>query len=216
MPRKLETDRWLFVATLALCLVGAVMVFSASARHGARAVRKRLPLSAAAAAVARLGPRRHVRHAQSSITAACGSRRFVLTYLFVVLAMLVGVFFLDKSHATHRWFRVGPASLQPSELAKLAVILYLGLVSRIAQPPAQLRRERRAAHAGSGAGPGADDGRTRGAGARPGHRARDLDHRPGHAVRRRAFREIHLARPWPLPFPRSTSRWCTSPIATSA
>ena len=39
--------------------------------------------------------------------------------------MLVGVFSLDKSHATHRWFRVGPVSLQPSELAKLAVILYL-------------------------------------------------------------------------------------------
>ena len=31
MPRKMETDRWLFLATLALCLLGAVMVFSASA-----------------------------------------------------------------------------------------------------------------------------------------------------------------------------------------
>ena len=31
MPRRLETDRWLFLSTLALCLVGAVMVFSASA-----------------------------------------------------------------------------------------------------------------------------------------------------------------------------------------
>jgi cell division protein FtsW len=45
--------------------------------------------------------------------------------LFAVLVMLVGVFFLDKSHATHRWIRLGPTSLQPSELAKLAVILYL-------------------------------------------------------------------------------------------
>ena len=31
MPRKLETDRPLFLVTLALCLIGAVMVFSASA-----------------------------------------------------------------------------------------------------------------------------------------------------------------------------------------
>ncbi len=31
MPRKLETDRWLFLTTLALCVIGAVMVFSASA-----------------------------------------------------------------------------------------------------------------------------------------------------------------------------------------
>jgi len=49
----------------------------------------------------------------------------VFTGLFAVLVMLVGAFFLDKSHATHRWIRLGPASLQPSELAKLAVIFYL-------------------------------------------------------------------------------------------
>ena len=49
----------------------------------------------------------------------------IFTALFGVLVMLAGVFFLDKSHATHRWIRLGPASLQPSELAKLAVIFYL-------------------------------------------------------------------------------------------
>ena len=43
----------------------------------------------------------------------------------VVLLMLVGTFFLDKSHATHRWIKIGPVNIQPSELAKLAVILYL-------------------------------------------------------------------------------------------
>ena len=31
MPRRLENDRWLFGVTLALCLFGAVMIFSASA-----------------------------------------------------------------------------------------------------------------------------------------------------------------------------------------
>jgi len=51
--------------------------------------------------------------------------KLVLPYFFLVLLMLLGVFFLDKSHATHRWFRLGPISLQPSEMAKLAVILYL-------------------------------------------------------------------------------------------
>lgn len=51
--------------------------------------------------------------------------RVVFTALSVVLVLLVGVFFLDKSHATHRWIRIGPAGIQPSELAKLAVILYL-------------------------------------------------------------------------------------------
>ena len=49
----------------------------------------------------------------------------VYTVLCVVRLMLVGAFFLDKSHATHRWIRFGPVGIQPSELAKLAVILYL-------------------------------------------------------------------------------------------
>jgi len=31
MPRRLENDRWLFFVTLGLCLLGAVMIFSASA-----------------------------------------------------------------------------------------------------------------------------------------------------------------------------------------
>src|SRR5947209_13656323 len=43
----------------------------------------------------------------------------------VVLLLLVGTFFLDKSHATHRWIKFGPVGIQPSELAELAVVLYL-------------------------------------------------------------------------------------------
>src|SRR6266700_1204237 len=49
----------------------------------------------------------------------------VYSVLCVVVWMLVGAFFLDKSHATHRWIRFGPVGIQPSEIAKLAVILYL-------------------------------------------------------------------------------------------
>src|SRR4029077_15116885 len=49
----------------------------------------------------------------------------VYSVVCAVLLMLVGTLFLDKSHATHRWIKLGPANIQPSELAKLAVILYL-------------------------------------------------------------------------------------------
>ena len=49
----------------------------------------------------------------------------VYTVLCVVIIMLVGTFFLDKSHATHRWIKLGPLQIQPSELTKLAAILYL-------------------------------------------------------------------------------------------
>src|SRR5258708_35087491 len=39
--------------------------------------------------------------------------------------LLISVFFLDRSHNTHRWFRVGAFSFQPSELAKPVLILFL-------------------------------------------------------------------------------------------
>jgi cell division protein FtsW len=51
--------------------------------------------------------------------------KVVYAVVATVLLMLVGAFFLDKSHATHRWIKFGPFGIQPSELAKLAVILYL-------------------------------------------------------------------------------------------
>jgi cell division protein FtsW len=43
----------------------------------------------------------------------------------VTTLLLLSVFFLDRSHNTHRWFKAGPLSFQPSELAKLALILFL-------------------------------------------------------------------------------------------
>jgi len=124
MPRNLQTDRWLFLATIALCLIGAVMVFSASA------VIAREQFSSAYTFIFRqlvwlaLGlagmfwmMNVHYRKLRRPTV--------VFTALFAVLVLSLGVFFLDKSHATHRWIRLGPASIQPSEFAKLAVILYL-------------------------------------------------------------------------------------------
>src|SRR5260370_22412240 len=39
--------------------------------------------------------------------------------------LLISVFFLDRTHNTHRWFRVGAFSSHPSELAKPVLILFL-------------------------------------------------------------------------------------------
>ena len=36
--------------------------------------------------------------------------RVIFTSLSVTLLMLIAVFFLDRSHATHRWVRFGPFS----------------------------------------------------------------------------------------------------------
>jgi cell division protein FtsW len=124
VPRRLENDRWLFVVTLVLCLFGAVMVFSASAvtaeQHYGRSYIFLLRQAAwliiglfGMFALMRLDYRR-LREPKVVYGAVCA-----------VLLMLVGAFFLDKSHATHRWIKFGPVGIQPSELAKLAVILYL-------------------------------------------------------------------------------------------
>jgi cell division protein FtsW len=124
MPRKLETDRPLFLVTVALCLIGAVMVFSASAvtareQYGSAYYflwRQLVWLGAGFLAMFALMNFDYRRLRQP---------KFVFTLLSCVLLALVGLFFLDKTHETHRWIRLGPASLQPSEIAKLAVILFL-------------------------------------------------------------------------------------------
>ena len=134
MAQKREADRWLFVSTVSLCLAGAVMVFSASAvtardQYGNPyhfLVRQLLWLVVGLAgmfAMMNLDYRR-LRHP-----------KLVLTFFFVVLVLLAGVFFLDKAHATHRWIRLGPVGLQPSEFAKLAVILYLAWLLELRRRP---------------------------------------------------------------------------------
>src|SRR5678810_1409918 len=47
--------------------------------------------------------------------------------------MLISVFFLDRAHNTHRWIHFSGFSFQPSEVAKIAIILFLAffLESRI-------------------------------------------------------------------------------------
>ncbi len=124
MPRPLENDRWLFGVTLALCLLGAVMIFSASAVTAEHQYGRPYIFLVRQAAWLILGifgmfalmrtDYRRLREPAVVCTAVC-----------VVLLMLVGTFFLDKSHATHRWIKFGFVGFQPSELAKLAVILYL-------------------------------------------------------------------------------------------
>ena len=124
MPRRLENDRWLFGVTLALCLLGAVMIFSASAvtaeaQYGHSYIfllRQAAWLVLGLVGMFALMKTDYRRLREPAV---------VYSVLCIVLLMLVGAFFLDKSHATHRWIKLGPANIQPSELAKLAVILYL-------------------------------------------------------------------------------------------
>jgi cell division protein FtsW len=124
VPKRLENDRWLFGVTLVLCLLGAVMILSASAVTAEQQYGRSyifLVRQAAWLILGLFGMFRLMRTDYRKLREPA----VVYTALCVVLLMLVGTFFLDKSHATHRWVRFGPVSIQPSELAKLAVILYL-------------------------------------------------------------------------------------------
>src|SRR5215467_2154099 len=124
MPRRLENDRCLFIVTLVLCLLGAVMIFSASAVTAEHEyghsyiflVRQAAWLAIGIAGMFVLMRTDYRRLREPAV---------VYSVLCTVGLLLVAAFFLDKSHATHRWIRYGPVGMQPSEVAKLAVILYL-------------------------------------------------------------------------------------------
>ncbi len=124
MPRSVQPDRWLFSVTVALCVIGAVMVFSASAvvaretyGNGYTFLLRQLAfLTVGFGGMFALMNMDYHKLRQPAV---------IFTSLAVVLLLLIAVFFLDKNHATHRWIRFGAVGFQPSELAKLAVVLYL-------------------------------------------------------------------------------------------
>jgi cell division protein FtsW len=124
MAKRVSVDKTLFIVTLLLVFVGLVMVFSASAvianAKGSPYVFLLRQLVWAVAGVLVMFAVMRVDYRRLKHPAV------VFTLLGLTTLLLVAVFFLDRSHNTHRWLRIGSLfSLQPSELAKPAVILFL-------------------------------------------------------------------------------------------
>jgi cell division protein FtsW len=124
VAKRVSVDRWLFTVTCLLVFVGLVMVFSASAvmakeRFGSAYgfVIKQLIWAVAGLAAMVVAMRIDYRRYKHPAV--------VFTILGLTTLMLISVFFLDRSHNTHRWFHLGPISFQPSEAAKPALILFL-------------------------------------------------------------------------------------------
>lgn len=124
MAKRVSVDRWLFAVTMLLVFVGLVMVFSASAvmareRFGSPyAFLSKQLIWAVAGLVALV------------VTMRIDYRRYkspalVFSFMGVTMLLLISVFFLDRSHNTHRWIHAGGFSFQPSELAKPVLILFL-------------------------------------------------------------------------------------------
>ena len=124
MAKRVSVDRWLFTVTMLLVFVGLVMVFSASAvmareRFGSpyAFLSKQLIWAAAGLVAMVLAMRVDYRRYKHPA--------LVFSLMGLTTLLLISVFFLDRSHNTHRWFRVGAFSFQPSELAKPVLILFL-------------------------------------------------------------------------------------------
>lgn len=124
MAKRVSVDRWMFTVTTILVFIGLVMIFSASAvmakeRFGSayEFLLKQLVWAVAGLAVMVIAMKLDYKRFQHPA--------LVFTLLGFTTLFLISVFFLDRAHGTHRWFRVGPISFQPSELAKPALILFL-------------------------------------------------------------------------------------------
>jgi cell division protein FtsW len=124
MAKRVSVDRWLFTVTMLLVFVGLVMVFSASAvmareRFGSPYAFLSKQLIWAIAGLAAM-----------VLTMRIDYRRYnhpalVFSLLGITTLLLISVFFLDRSHNTHRWIHAAGFSFQPSELAKPVLILFL-------------------------------------------------------------------------------------------
>lgn len=126
MAKKLAVDKILFTTIVLLLSFGLVMVFSASAAlargTGGTSGLNPFLIKQSLAAVVGLFlmiclmymDYRHLRRPA-----------VVYSLLAAELALLVGVLFAPELNATRRWFFVAGVSVQPSELAKLALIPFL-------------------------------------------------------------------------------------------
>lgn len=127
MARKLQSDKWLFLATLALICASVVMVYSASALVALERfqqpylfVTRQLMWAAVGIAVLSIVMRIDYRTYRND--------RLIWVVLGVVALMLVAVLFSRPINGTRRWFGVGGFGIQPSELGKLAAIMFTALI----------------------------------------------------------------------------------------
>ncbi|MDQ1589678.1 MAG: cell division protein FtsW [Pyrinomonadaceae bacterium] len=124
MARKLQADEWLFAATVGLALFGVVMVYSASAdlafvENGTQYhYVKKQAVWTVAGLLAMMG-------AMHFDYGRLRDRRVVIALVAGTVVMLFAVFAFPRINGAHRWIRFGGFSLQPSELSKLALAVFL-------------------------------------------------------------------------------------------
>lgn len=124
MARKLAPDRWLFAATVALTLFGVVMVYSASAVMALKENSNQYYY------VIKQGVWVVIGFVVMLLTMQFNyqllkSRRIVYGLLTLSTITLLGVFAFSSSNGAHRWLKFHGISIQPSELSKLTLAIFL-------------------------------------------------------------------------------------------
>ena len=124
MARKLKFDKWLFTAMLLLVCTSVVMVYSASAVVAQDVHKDSYFFLFKQAAFALLGlflvqifMRVHYRIYSQPVV--------IWTSLAVVAVLLVVVLFGAPRNGATRWLNVGGLGVQPSEMAKLVLIVFI-------------------------------------------------------------------------------------------
>ena len=128
MARKLKSDKLLFLATLLLVCASVVMVYSASAALAMDRYQqppyfflfKQVTWAVLGICLLSLMMRVDYRNLKQPVV--------IWTALGISTAALVIVFFGPVINGTRRWFALGGIGVQPSELAKIAVILFTAAV----------------------------------------------------------------------------------------
>jgi cell division protein FtsW len=127
VARKLKSDKVLFTSTLLLVCASVVMVYSASAivaleryQQANLFLTKQALWAVLGVAVLAIAMRVDYRTYRNE--------PFIWGVLAVVGVLLVGVLFSPPVNGTSRWFGLGGLGIQPSELAKLACVLFTALI----------------------------------------------------------------------------------------
>jgi cell division protein FtsW len=124
MARKLYPDKWLFLATVGLALFGLVMVYSASAITAQKENGTQFYY------VAKQGMWTGIGLVVMFVTMQLDygwlrNRRIVYGLLIITALMLLVVFGFSPINGARRWIKLSRFSIQPSEIAKLTLTIFL-------------------------------------------------------------------------------------------
>ena len=124
MARKLAPDKWLFAATVGLALFGVVMVYSASAMLAQKENGNQFHYVVKQGVWVAIGFVVMLLMMQFNYQ-QLKSRRVVYALLFVSTITLLSVFAFSSTNGAHRWIKLPWFSIQPSEVSKLTLVIFL-------------------------------------------------------------------------------------------